>query len=46
MGFATIVFDFGQAGDQPIAGDWDGDGIDTIGIYPSFHRAIPAAQQQ
>ena len=23
----------GQGGDLPIAGDWDGDGIDTIGLY-------------
>jgi hypothetical protein len=24
---------FGQAGDRPIAGDWNGDGIDDIGVY-------------
>ncbi|MEA2238256.1 MAG: TolB protein [Thermoanaerobaculia bacterium] len=24
---------FGQAGDLPIAGDWNGDGIDDIGVY-------------
>ncbi|HZS08469.1 MAG TPA: SBBP repeat-containing protein [Blastocatellia bacterium] len=28
----TNVF-FGQAGDLPVAGDWDGDGIDTVGVF-------------
>ncbi|MEA2336055.1 MAG: TolB protein, partial [Thermoanaerobaculia bacterium] len=36
---------FGQAGDLPIAGDWNGDGIDDIGVYrPSdstFVRRVP-----
>lgn len=27
------AFAFGQAGDTPLAGDWNGDGIDTIGVY-------------
>ncbi len=27
------VFYFGVAGDTPVAGDWNGDGIRTIGIY-------------
>jgi len=26
---------FGQAGDRPIAGDWNGDGIDDVGVYRS-----------
>ena len=26
-------FTFGRPGDIPLAGDWDGDGIDTIGTY-------------
>jgi dipeptidyl aminopeptidase/acylaminoacyl peptidase len=26
---------FGQAGDRPISGDWDGDGIDDVGVYRS-----------
>ncbi|MDH3307627.1 MAG: malectin domain-containing carbohydrate-binding protein, partial [Acidimicrobiia bacterium] len=30
---AEISFFFGIAGDRPIAGDWDGDGCDTVGIY-------------
>ncbi len=24
---------FGQAGDRPVAGDWDGDGKDDVGVY-------------
>ena len=35
IGFADIVFPFGAPGDQPIAGDWNGDGVDTIGVYRS-----------
>ncbi len=31
LGATTI--NFGQAGDLPIAGDWNGDGIDTPGVY-------------
>ncbi len=31
--FADQDFFYGTAGDVPIAGDWDGDGIDTPGIY-------------
>jgi hypothetical protein len=27
------VFRYGMAGDAPIAGDWDGDGVDTIGVF-------------
>src|SRR5262249_32673699 len=30
---------FGEAGDLPVAGDWDGDGIDSLGVYRNgvFH---------
>lgn len=28
-----ITFPFGKEGDLPIAGDWDGDGLDSIGLY-------------
>jgi hypothetical protein len=31
------VFAFGAGGDQPIAGDWNGDGIRSIGIYRKGH---------
>ena len=24
---------FGQGGDLPIVGDWDGDGLDDLGVY-------------
>ncbi len=27
------VFRYGEAGDAPVAGDWNGDGIDTIGVF-------------
>ncbi|MGI9667511.1 MAG: C1 family peptidase, partial [Acidimicrobiia bacterium] len=33
QGIADIVVPFGNSGDQPIAGDWDGDGVDTFGVY-------------
>lgn len=29
----TITMLFGQAGDLPVVGDWNGDGIDTVGVY-------------
>lgn len=28
-----LTFSFGAAGDLPLAGDWDGDGTVTIGVY-------------
>ena len=27
------VFQFGNVGDRPVTGDWNGDGIDTIGVF-------------
>jgi hypothetical protein len=33
MGAAQIEFLFGNPGDKPIAGDWDGDGIDEPGLH-------------
>jgi hypothetical protein len=32
-GHADYTFAFGNAGDIPMLGDWDGDGIDTPGAY-------------
>jgi thermolysin len=32
-GVADINLVYGNAGDQPIAGDWNGDHIDSLGIY-------------
>lgn len=32
-GFANIDFYYGATDDLPVAGNWNGDGIDTIGIY-------------
>jgi len=32
-GFADLVFNYGLPGDQPIVGDWNGNGITTLGIY-------------
>jgi hypothetical protein len=32
-GFADTYIIFGNPGDYPIAGDWNADGIDSVGIY-------------
>src|SRR5436190_3929030 len=32
-GFGDVVLDYGQSGDVPIAGDWDGNGSATVGVY-------------
>jgi hypothetical protein len=32
-GFANTEFFYGIANDIPVSGDWNGDGIDTIGIF-------------
>ena len=32
-GFADVAINYGVAGDYPVAGDWDGNGTVTIGIY-------------
>ncbi|HEV7396635.1 MAG TPA: M12 family metallo-peptidase [Pyrinomonadaceae bacterium] len=32
-GVADLSLVYGVAGDKPIAGDWNGDGIDSLGIY-------------
>jgi hypothetical protein len=33
LGAAEYDFPFGDPGDQPLAADLDGDGVDTVGIY-------------
>ena len=33
LGAAHYSFAFGNPGDQPVAGDWDGDGVDEIGLH-------------
>jgi hypothetical protein len=33
LGAALLSFGFGNPGDQPFTGDFDGDGIDTVGLY-------------
>ena len=33
LGAADYSFLFGNAGDSPVVGDWDGDGIDEIGLH-------------
>lgn len=30
---ANFIFSFGQNGDTPIAGDWDGNGFDSVGLF-------------
>ncbi len=32
-GYADTRITYGRPGDKPISGDWDGDGVDTIGVY-------------
>ena len=32
-GSASYSFSFGTAGDRPVAGDWDLDGRNEIGVY-------------
>lgn len=34
-GFADTYIIFGNPGDYPLAGDWNGDGADSVGIYRS-----------
>jgi Tol biopolymer transport system component len=29
----NVTVNFGQSGDQPLAGDWNGDGIDDVGVF-------------
>ncbi|QUV86631.1 S8 family serine peptidase [Chloracidobacterium aggregatum] len=38
--FADQDFFYGTAGDVPVAGDWDSDGIDTPGIYRNVNGVM------
>ncbi len=33
LGAAAFSFGFGNPGDQPVVGDWDGDGVDEVGLH-------------
>ncbi len=33
LGAADFFFLFGNPGDKPVVGDWDGDGIDEVGLH-------------
>ncbi|MEE8331893.1 MAG: Ig-like domain-containing protein [Acidimicrobiia bacterium] len=33
LGAAEYSFGFGNPGDKPVVGDWDGDGVDEIGLH-------------
>ena len=33
LGAADFSFVFGNPGDKPVVGDWDGDGIDEVGLH-------------
>jgi hypothetical protein len=35
------VFELGEQGDQPVTGDWDGDGADEAAVY----RDAPAEEE-
>jgi lipoprotein-anchoring transpeptidase ErfK/SrfK len=35
LGAADLSYTFGNPGDKPFAGDFDGDGTDTVGVYRS-----------
>lgn len=30
---SNVTVNFGQAGDLPVTGDWNGDGFDTVGVF-------------
>jgi hypothetical protein len=33
VGAADFSFIFGNPGDKPVVGDWDGDGVDEVGLH-------------
>ncbi|MGB5730948.1 MAG: L,D-transpeptidase [Acidimicrobiia bacterium] len=40
LGAADIAYTFGVPGDQPIAGDFDGNGTDTVGVYRPYTSTV------
>lgn len=40
LGAADSSFSFGNPGDQPFVGDFDGDGIDTVGMFRSASATV------
>ncbi|WBQ04362.1 hypothetical protein [Kribbella sp. CA-293567] len=46
----TVHIAFGEAGDRPVAGDWNGDGSDDIGVYrtadANFDLRLPDGKVQ
>lgn len=34
------MFPFGSFGDRPFAGDWDGDGVDGVGVFRFTDRVM------
>jgi hypothetical protein len=32
-GSANLVFEYGQPGDVPVVGDWNGNGVHTVGVF-------------
>ncbi len=39
-GIADVEASYGELGDLPVSGDWDGNGTDTIGVYRPSARAF------
>ena len=44
-GVSDYTFKFGTAGSLPFSGDWDGDGVDTIGVYDTVTREFSLADE-
>ena len=40
LGAADYFFDYGNSGDTPFVGDFDGDGVDEIGLYRTSNAYI------
>ncbi len=40
LGSADYFYTFGNPGDQPLVGDFDGDGIDTVGVLRSSTNTV------